>query len=209
MLNRRCLVNPLTVALVGVFLAIAGPAWAGGGEIPECPKGEICDGFGDHLECYHIVGGSVPQEPVVLSNQFGKERAKVTKAQLLCVVTQKNVVRKGAVLKGPVLDHGRFLRDFMCYQITGAPPVGKEVTVRNQFEPKGTVLQVQSRQLLCVPTEKREVNAGDEACCSVFKSPGSVGVACTDVTAAACMDLGGEPQGPGTTCNKNPCEILY
>ena len=64
--------------------------------------------------------------------------------------------KKASPYIGEVLEKGfPPTRDFMCYQITGAPPVGKEVQVFNQFE-DGTFLQVQSRQLLCVPTEKVE-----------------------------------------------------
>ncbi len=156
MLNRRCLVNLLTVGLVGVFLAIAGPAWAGeGGEIYECPPGWICDGQMDHLECYRIIGGSAPKEVVSTFNQFADETVRVLHAELLCAPTQK--VRRNGNDGGdltPDYGNGPVVRPhFMCYRLQGAPPENETVTVFNQFE-SYSVVQVQSRELLCVPTQK-------------------------------------------------------
>lgn len=43
---------------------------------------------------------------------------------------------------------------YTCYVVEGEDPPTRIVRITNQFEKKGSVVRVFSRQLLCVPTEK-------------------------------------------------------
>ncbi len=129
----------------GAGLVVAALAAASAAAQPAPPKG-------NHYQCYPAEQvEATKQRVVVLTDQFGKQKAAVIKVTRLCNPVDKRLADGEP---GPIVDPNLHL---VCYQIDSAQK-GQDVRVRNQF---GVfVLKVGPARELCLPSSKIKLKDG-------------------------------------------------
>jgi hypothetical protein len=106
----------------------------------------------NNFECYSVEGKERRSTPTAtLNDQFGTATVRVGRAALLCNPAEKNNEKIGPVISGP--EH------LVCYSITSRNKTNKVVEVRDQFGVQ--TLKVVRLELLCVPSDKKEIPPDD------------------------------------------------
>jgi hypothetical protein len=107
-----------------------------------------------HFQCYHIIDGNDAKKEATLEDQFRTKKVDVKRGHLLCAPVKKCVkddYGKEECTPKPDLN-GKHLK---CYFIVPpGKPVGKEVTLFDQFFDKGDKVKVINAHLLCTPADK-------------------------------------------------------
>ena len=131
-----------------VVSAIAAMFACSGGAIAQRTIEEQLGLLPNHYECYDVVQDKRVARVVRLQDQFKTDpKVIVGRPAFLCTPVRKNEER--------VTDERTHL---VCYEIEGALPANKTVRVTNQFGSE--ILQVRNSHYLCVPSDKRVLQAG-------------------------------------------------
>ena len=105
----------------------------------------------DHFACYSVKGRSV-DAPVVLVDQFGRERSTALDPVVLC-----NPARKKDTLG--TTDIGDEAWHLTCYDLVKSRKIRESITIENQFEKVGGVARNDPDSMLCVPSAKLKVRS--------------------------------------------------
>lgn len=105
---------------------------------------------GEHYQCYAVKPTySMKPETITIADQFGKTRAVLGKAVMLCNPSDKVHKDKHYRQRNPK-------RHLVCYQLVKhQQPRKKKVMIQNQFE--GNYLTTTQRKMFCVPSHKKHL----------------------------------------------------